>query len=108
MAAIQSNLVEAGQRPADVPAVPVAWDYEQLLSAMAVGLLFQCLILPCFCWRGDARTTYAMWFDALLAARVVFAALRRETGKGWMFYSGLALTSAWWIWGISYLVLGGN
>ena len=82
------------------------WNYRELLWATGFGLFFQALILPEMSAIGDARGAYAGWFDLLFIARVILARIRHETGKGWVFYSILMLSSAAWIWGIVYLMLG--
>ncbi|MBI5382513.1 MAG: hypothetical protein HZA31_11485 [Opitutae bacterium] len=85
--------------------IPSAWNYRHLAAALFVGFILQTLVLPCLCFIGTAKMTFAVGFDLLVLARTLFAYRRRETGRGWIFYAMLCYTSAGWIEGITYLVL---
>ena len=50
--------------------------------------------------------TIALYFDGLVILRMVIASFLCETGRGWIFYVVLCYTSAGWIEGITYWVLG--
>ncbi len=74
--------------------------------AFFIGFILQALVLPCLCQIGTAKMALAIVFDLLVLARTLVAYRRRETGRGWIVYAGLCYTSAGWIEGITYLVLG--
>ena len=50
--------------------------------------------------------TFALVFDGLVIARLLLAHHRHEIGRGWIVYAVLCYTSAGWIEGITYLILG--
>ena len=88
------------------PAVPGAWNFRHMAAALFVGIVFQALVLPCLCPIGTAKMMFAFVFDALILARTLVAYWRHETGQGWIVYAILCYTSAGWIEGLTYLVLG--
>jgi hypothetical protein len=86
--------------------IPEVWNYRHMAVALFVGFILQALVLPCLCSIGTAKITFAVVFDVLVLARTLVAYRRRETGRGWIVYAVLCYTSAGWIEGITYLVLG--
>ena len=86
--------------------IPAAWNLRHMALALLVGFILQALVLPCLCSIGIAKMTFAVVFDLLVLARTLVAYRRRETGRGWIVYAALCYTSAGWIDGITYLVLG--
>jgi len=92
--------------PATVITSPPRWNFRQLGAALFIGFVLQSLFLPCLCQIGTAKMTFAFYFDALVLARMVIAYFCHETGRGWIFYAALCYSSAAWIEGITYLVLG--
>ena len=83
-----------------------AWDFRHMTVALFAGFVLQSFVLPCLCQIGTAKMTFALVFDVLVLARTLVAYRRHETGRGWIFYAVLCYTSAGWIEGITYLVLG--
>jgi len=83
-----------------------AWNYRHVAVALFVSFVLQTLFLQCLCPIGTAKMTFALVFDALILARTLVAYWRHETGRGWIVYSILCYTSAGWIEGLTYLVLG--
>jgi hypothetical protein len=82
------------------------WNYQHMVVALLVSFLLQALVLPCLCPIGNAKMTFAMTFDVLVLARTLVAYKCKETGRGWIAYAVLCYTSAGWIEGVTYLVLG--
>src|SRR5215469_2678945 len=82
------------------------WNFRRLGWALLIGLCLQSLVLPCLCEIGTAKIKFALYFDALVLARTMIAYFGRETGRGWIFYAVLCYTSAAWIEGLAYLILG--
>ena len=70
--------------------------------------MLQSLLLPCLCSTGVANSKFALAFDALVLLRMLLARHRHETGKDWIFYAVLCLSSPLWIEGLTRLVLGGH
>jgi hypothetical protein len=87
-------------------ATPASWDFRHMTVALLVGFILQSLVLPCLCPIGSAKITFAIVFDLLVLARTLIAYGRHEPGRGWIVYAVLCYTSAGWIEGITYLVLG--
>lgn len=85
---------------------PVRWNLRLLAVALFIGFILQSLFLPCLCAIGTAKIFFAYSFDGLILLRMLLAYFRRETGRGWLVYAVLCYTSAAWIEGITYLVLG--
>ena len=77
-----------------------------MAMALLVGFILQMLVLPCLCQTGTAKMTFAIMFDLLVLVRTLVAHYRKETGRGWIVYAVLCYTSAGWIEGITYLILG--
>jgi len=75
-------------------------------AALFIGFILQSLFLPCLCQIGVAKMTFAFYFDVFVFLRMVISYFCRETGQGWIFYTVLCYTSAAWIEGITYLILG--
>ncbi|MHC4388267.1 MAG: hypothetical protein ACYSX1_06635 [Planctomycetota bacterium] len=73
------------------------WNYKHLICALVVAFVLQSIVHPCLCQIGTAKTVFALVFDALILARIVVAKLRKEKGKGWLFYAILLYTSPAWI-----------
>lgn len=92
--------------PPEVAQTPAPWNRRHLTAALFIGFILQSLFLPCLCSIGDAKMTFAVCFDGLVILRMLAARRRRETGRGWIVYAVLCYTSAAWIEGITYLVLG--
>lgn len=84
------------------------WGYKHLGAAWLSGIILQALVLPCLCSIGVAKFNFALVFDALVLLRMLMARHRHETGKGWIFYAALCLSSPLWIEGLTRLVLGGH
>jgi hypothetical protein len=92
--------------PIQKSSIPGAWNYRQLAVALFVGFILQALVLPCLCPIGTAKSTFALVFDVLILVRALIAYRRHETGRGWIAYTVLCYTSAGWIEGLAYWVLG--
>jgi len=92
----------------DATAQLTGWNFQQLAAALVLGFMLQALVLPCLCAIGTAKMSFAIVFDLLVVARGWMAYRRHETGRGWVLYAVLSYTSAGWIEGIAYLVLGGT
>ena len=73
------------------------WNFQHLWLAFVAAVFLQSLILPCLCAEGDAKGKVALAFDLLVLARMGFAWITNETGRGWLFYVILLYTSAFWI-----------
>ena len=84
------------------------WGFKHLGAAWLSGILLQSLRLPCLCSIGVAQSNFALVFDALVLLRMLIARHRHDTGKGWIFYAALCLSSPVWIEGLTRLVLGGH
>lgn len=84
----------------------IAWDYRQLGAAFLVGLTLQGRVLPCLCPIGRAKMGVAFVFDAMVLGRILVAYYKKEQGRGWIFYSVLLYSSAFWIEGVTYAVFG--
>lgn len=85
---------------------PACWNFRHMAVALFFGFVSQALILPCLCSIGTAKMKFAIVFDLLVLARTLVAYRRHETGRGWIVYAVLCYTSAGWIEGVTYLVLG--
>jgi uncharacterized membrane protein len=90
----------------DTTARLIEWNFQQLAAALVLGFMLQAAVLPCLCAIGTAKMSFAIVFDLLAVARGWMAYRRHETGRGWVLYAVLCYTSAGWIEGIAYLVLG--
>lgn len=87
-------------------AIPAGWDFRHMAVALFVGITLQGVILPCLCQIGTAKMMFAVVFDLLIFARTLVAYRRKETGRGWIVYAVLCCTSAGWIEGLAFLILG--
>lgn len=94
--------------PAATVTNPSRWNFRHLGAALFIGFVLQNLLLPCLCEIGTAKIKFALCFDTLVLLRMAIAYFSRETGRGWIFYAVLCYTSAAWIEGLTYLVLGRN
>ena len=81
------------------------WNFPHLWLAFVAAVFWQSLILPCLCAEGDAKGKVALAFDLLVLARMGFAWITKETGRGWLFYVILLYTSAFWIEGAAWVLL---
>ena len=86
--------------------IPVCWNFRHLGAALFIGFIIQNIFLSCLCSIGTAKMALAFSFDSLVLLRMAWAYFRRETGKGWMVYAILCYTSAAWVEGVTFLVLG--
>jgi hypothetical protein len=82
------------------------WQYGQICVAFTVAIVLQSLMLPCLCEVGTAKGKLALGVDALVFARTAIAWMRKETGRGWLFYAVLLYTSAFWIEGLAWVFTG--
>ncbi|MBI9018576.1 MAG: hypothetical protein JEZ07_15090 [Phycisphaerae bacterium] len=69
------------------------WNWPAVVSCFVVGLVIQATMLPCMCRIGQIKMTVALMIDLLVVIRLGTAYLRREKGKGWVFYSILCILS---------------
>ena len=60
--------------------------------------------VPMFSWKSEDG--FALMFDLFVAGRILFAYVRNEKGRGWIFYVVLMYSSALWIEGVTYVVFG--
>ncbi len=81
------------------------WNYLHLFVSLAVGLLLQIGMLPCLCAIGDWRMKIALWFNLMILLRITAAFLMKQTGDGWIIYTLMSYTSAFWILGITQIML---
>tara|TARA_B100000609_G_scaffold197469_1_gene194912 strand:+ start:789 stop:1091 length:303 start_codon:yes stop_codon:yes gene_type:complete len=73
------------------------WNYSSLTCALIVGLLAQCVFLPCLCAEGTAKINFAIVFDVLIVLRIILAKILKQRDKGWIFYLIMIYTSPLWI-----------
>ena len=73
----------------DVDPSRAEWKYGWFLISLMVGMLAQSLFLPCLCYAGTMRMYFAGVVDLLVVLRLIIARVRRERGKGWIFYAML-------------------
>jgi hypothetical protein len=83
------------------------WNYQHVLVGFAITVILQGLFLPCLCNIGQAKSVFGWVIDLLVAIRIAVAYLRKETGRGWLFYVVLLYTSPVWITLVAWIVLGG-
>lgn len=67
------------------------WNYPAVGISLLGAVALQSLVLPCLCYAGTVKCEIALAVDALVALRVIVACLRREGGRGWIFYAALPL-----------------
>jgi hypothetical protein len=97
-------MVEAHEQ-AEGKGLANGWNFGHVWVAFIVAILLQSLILPCLCAEGTVKGMIALGFDTFVAIRVAIAWLRNETGRGWLFYTILLYTSAFWIEGIVWIFM---
>lgn len=73
------------------------WDYIHLGFGWIAGVISQVAFLPCLCSIGDWRLEIALWFDAAVLLRMAAAFYTKQTGNGWVLYTVLCYTSAFWL-----------
>ena len=86
--------------------MPGFWNFKRLLAISAAAFILQVLSLPCLCEVGQAKFSFALVLDLVVALRVGVAYLTRERGDAWIIYAWLVGTSPVWITAVAYLVLG--
>ena len=82
------------------------WDFIRMLLILLVAFLFQSIAVPCLCAAGVGKMKFAIIIDLLILIRIIYAKLRHEKGRGWIFYAVLLLTSPIWINLLSWVVTG--
>ncbi len=63
------------------------WNYRAVLIALFAAVLLQFILLPCLCHRGTVKMQTAIAVDAMVLIRLLIARIRREHGRGWVFYA---------------------
>lgn len=79
----------------------------ELIVITVIILMLQMLFLPCLCKIGSAKLTFGLVIDLLVLLRLTVAKNEKETGKVWIFYLLLLLTSPIWI-ELIFMLLGGH
>ncbi len=67
--------------------IRVEWNYMAVLIAFLFALLLQFILLPCLCYEGTVKMQIAGVVDAMVLVRLLLARIRRERGRGWIFYA---------------------
>ena len=65
------------------------WNYLAVLVSLLAAVVIQGAVLPCLCYEGTIKIRIALGVDALILIRVLVAWIRKERGKGWIFYAAL-------------------
>ena len=82
------------------------WDLTRMLLILLIAFLFQSVAVPCLCAAGTAKMNFAIVIDVLILIRIIYAKIRHEKGRGWIFYTILLLTSPIWINLLSWIITG--
>ncbi len=90
----------------DVEEATGEWNYVQLFLALIVAFVVTCMLMPCLCNIGTAKTQVALVFLVLIVLRIAVARIRKEKGRGWIFYVIVIYTCPFWIEAASWLVFG--
>lgn len=64
---------------------------------MVVTIVAQSVFLQCMCYTGMVRFRVAAIVDLVIAVRVLVALVRREQGRGWVFYLLLGASTLAWV-----------
>ena len=67
------------------------WPVKYALVWLMAGVVTQSVVLPCLCYEGTVKMQIAGLVDLLVLLRIVVAGVRKETGRGWIFYAALPL-----------------
>lgn len=67
--------------------------------------MLQIGMLPCLCEIGDWKMKIAVWFNLMILLRITAAFLMKQTGDAWIIYTLLCYTSAFWIHGLTEVML---
>ena len=90
----------------DVKKAAGEWNYVQLVLALIVAFVLDAMLLPDLSNIGMAKAQVALIFLALVVVRIAVARIRREKGKGWVFYLILLYSSPLWIEAAGWLAFG--
>ena len=63
------------------------WNYLAVLVSLFGAIVLQSVALPCSCYRGTVNLYLAGAVDAIVIFRFIIARVRKEHGRGWVFYS---------------------
>ncbi len=63
------------------------WNYLAVLVCLFGAMVLQAVVLPCLCYEGTVNMYIAGAVDVLVILRLILARVRRERGKGWIFYA---------------------
>ena len=72
------------------------WNQKALSGALLVLLAYAALV-PDLTREASAKSGFALILVALLAVRMFIASLRKEKGRGWLFYFWLIAVAPLWI-----------
>ena len=80
-------------RPTSKPVSPfIKWG-----GMLFPSLLLQFTLLPCLCGDSIVKMEFAEALDFMFVLRATVAIYRKETGRAWLIYGMIILTSAFWI-----------
>ena len=63
------------------------WNYLAVLVSLLGAMVLQGVMLPCLCYQGTVNMYIAGAVDVLVILRLIVARMRKERGKGWVFYA---------------------
>lgn len=66
---------------------PGEWNYLTVLGALGGAILLQSILGPSLCYVGTVNMSIALAVDSIVLLRLIAARVRRERGRGWVFYS---------------------
>ncbi|GAF79813.1 unnamed protein product, partial [marine sediment metagenome] len=67
------------------------WNFRAVLIALVAAWFLQSIVSTCLFYSGTVKLQIAMLIatavDAMVLIRLVIARIRRERGRGWIFYA---------------------
>ena len=63
------------------------WNYFATMVSLLGAMVLQSIFLPSLCYEGTVNMYMAGAVDMLVVLRLILARVRRERGKGWIFYA---------------------
>lgn len=90
------DTTESAETVVAKPDRPQRWPLWPTIGVVCAAVVLQQLFLNCLCWQGAAKTNFAGIVDLLIAIRLLAGWLFRETGRGWVYYYVVLLTSPLW------------
>ncbi len=73
------------------------WPVGTGVAGLFLVFVLQTMFLSCLCDRGVAKMKMGVAVDGIILARFVIAWIRQETGRGWMIYLFIGLSTVVWI-----------